>query len=172
MKFQQLQRSKKLHKHNKQKLYNHQLLVNHLGKSNSLMVPVLPVPNSQDHKPMVSVLLIFAQEMNSFMSGDIASHAQRVDYMTELEEDVKPKVDFFLPTSSQFNVKNVNIDQLMVLLVMIAQTTLELKIIMLDAVEMNVKSLKSKMSMELAHPAQKVEDQISRKETVLKSYLT
>lgn len=60
----------------------------------------------------------------------------------------------------------------MVLLVMTVQTILELKTIMLDVVEMNAKSLKSKTLTELALPVQRVQDQILRKEIVSKSSLT
>lgn len=58
------------------------------------MVLVLPVLNLQDHKRMVSVHLIFALEMNSYMNGVIASHVQKVDYTINLEGGVK-QVHFF-----------------------------------------------------------------------------
>lgn len=65
--------------------------------------------NSQDHKTMENVVLIFSPEMNSFMNGDTASHAHQARYMTEAVEAVR-MVETFLPTSSQLNAVIVNID--------------------------------------------------------------
>ena len=123
--------------------------------------------NSQDHKAMEIVDLIFAPEMNSFMNGDTVSHAHKVRSMTEAEEAVKVVVTF-LPTSSQLNAVIVNIDLLMVLNVSNAQITPVLKIIIQNVVEINVKSIKFKMLMEHALTAPKVLDQTSLKGTVSK----
>ena len=123
--------------------------------------------NSQDHKTMENVVLIFALEMNSFMNGDTASHAHQARFMTEVVEAVR-MVETFLPTSSQSNAVIVNIDPLMVLNVSNAQITLVRKTEIPNVVEINVSSTKFKKLMEPALTAPMVLDQTSSKGTVSK----
>lgn len=134
------------------------------------MEVVLLAQSSQDHKLTVNAVLIFVLEMNSFMNGDIASHVHKVKYMTEAEDNVKvvQKQTSSQLTSSQLSAVNVNTDQWMVLNASLAQIILVPKTGIQGVLEINVKTTKFKMLMELALTAQRVQDQTSFKEIVLK----